>query len=301
MKGKVTLKRLLAVGSCLASFVVGIAAITQTFAWGGQSGPSAAPSPPQLPSPRGSPALGNRAPTSPLSQAETANLPNSAKTRPITLEEHADIFLARKAYSDAADYYLRALRQGGPKEAYLWNKLGIAYQLSMNYSAARKAYKQAAHYNSEFAEPWNNLGTTYFLQNKFGKSAKYYRRAIKLRPQVASFHMNLSAAYSRMKKFNEAVEECREALRIDPNVLLEHSAGAATVQARGSDVEFYYYLAKVFASISKPDEAVRYLRRALEDGFKDIKRLDQDPDFQKISTYPAYVELRKKPPVAIAD
>jgi tetratricopeptide (TPR) repeat protein len=288
--------------ACLAALALGI---TRIFASSGQSAPvhpaAGAASPAQLPSQQSTTPLGNQPLVSTPSQGETASLGAATRTRPISLEEHADILLARKEYADAVDYYLRALRQGSSKEAYLWNKLGIAYQLDMNYSAARKAYKRAAHYNSAFAEPWNNLGTTYFLQNKFGKSAKYYRRAIKLRPQVASFHMNLSASYSRMKKFKEAVEECREALRIDPNVLLEHSAGAATVQARGSDVEFYYYLAKVFASMAKPDEAVRYLRRALEDGFKDIKRLDQDPDFQKISRYPAYVALRKNPPVAIED
>jgi len=44
---------------------------------------------------------------------------------------------------------------------------------------------------------------------------------------------------------------------------------------------------------------VRYLRRALEDGFELSKQIDEDPDFQKISQYPAYIELIKNPPVAI--
>ena len=44
---------------------------------------------------------------------------------------------------------------------------------------------------------------------------------------------------------------------------------------------------------------MRYLRRALEDGFGDPKRIDEDPDFKKISQYPAFVELMRNPPVAI--
>jgi hypothetical protein len=55
----------------------------------------------------------------------------------------------------------------------------------------------------------------------------------------------------------------------------------------------------VFASLGRVDEAVRYLRRAFEDGFKDQKKLQEDPDFQKISSYPAYVELLNNPPVPI--
>ena len=232
-----------------------------------------------------------------------ANLADQGKpSRPaLSLEERADIFMARKSYADAIDYYHRALKQQGYSSAFLWNKLGIACQLDMDYSSARKAYKEAAQRRVDFAEPWNNLGTTYFLQNKYRKSVKYYLHAVKLNPGSASFHLNLGASYSKMKKYPQAVEQYRAALQLDPNVLTEHGSTATVVQARGTDVEFYFYLAKVFASLARPDDSVRYLRRAFEDGFKDFKRLDQDPDFQRISKYPAYVELRKNLPVAIVD
>jgi len=219
----------------------------------------------------------------------------------LTSEQRADIHLARKEYTKAIEEYRRALDERGSKDASLWNKVGIAYQMNEDYSSARKAYKRAVHAKPDFAEPWNNAGTTYYLQNKFGKSAHYYKRAIKLRPDAASFHINLGASYSRMKKAREAIQECQEALRLDPNILSRYARGATTVQARGTDAEFYYYLAKAFASMSRASEATRYLRRALEDGFKDMKRLDNDPDFQKIAQYPAFLELRKNPPVPIQD
>lgn len=234
-------------------------------------------------------------------QAEATKLPAATKARPITTEERADIHLAKKEYARAIDNYRAALQERGFEDAYLWNKLGIAYQMNTNVDSAREAYKKAARLKRDFAEPWNNLGTTYYLENKFRKSTKYYKRAIKLRPEVASFHMNLAGSFSRLGKSKKAIGECREALRLDPDVLVKHSATAAAVQARGPDAEFYYYLAKVFASMARWDEAVRYLRRALEEGFRNMKRLDRDPDFQKISHYPAFVELRKNPPLAIED
>jgi hypothetical protein len=67
------------------------------------------------------------------------------------------------------------------------------------------------------------------------------------------------------------------------------------------DADYYFYLAKVFASLGRAPEAVRYLRHAFEDGFDNFKMLDQDPDFLKISKDPSYTELRKSPPVAIKD
>jgi tetratricopeptide (TPR) repeat protein len=111
--------------------------------------------------------------------------------------------------------------------------------------------------------------------------------------------MNLGTSYYHLKKFQEAVTEYRTALGIDPKIMSMQSAVGTVVHAGGADVEFYFYMAKAYASIGDAENAVRYLRRALEDGFNDSKRIDQDPDFQKISQHPAFVELMKNPPVAI--
>jgi tetratricopeptide (TPR) repeat protein len=139
------------------------------------------------------------------------------------------------------------------------------------------------------------------MENKFGKSLKYYQRAIELRGSDAAFHLNLGTSYYHLKRYDGAVAEYRTALGLDPNVMAEQSMLGAIVRARGTDVQFYFYMAKAFASIGRAEEAVRYLRRAFEDGFADPKRIDEDPDFKKISQHPAYVELMKNLPVAIKD
>ncbi len=239
--------------------------------------------------------------------AEPQLLPSAASSGPSTkppqlnLEERADIYMARKAYADAVEYYTRALKQTGGADAPLWNKLGIAYQQQLNYRRASKAYNEAIRYRNDFAEPLNNLGTVYYMENKYRKSVKYYRRAIKLNANSASFHLNLGTSYYHLKQIRETLDEYRAALTLDPNCLTERSSLGTVVQARGADVAFYFYLGKVFASLGRTEEAVRYLRRAFEDGFNDRKRLDEDPDFQKISHEPAYVELVNNPPVPIKD
>jgi len=231
------------------------------------------------------------------------NPANSSKPN-LSLEDRADIFMARKSYADALDYYYRALKQAavpGRDSATLWNKIGIAHQQEMNYNQAQRAYKEAIRRRANFPEPLNNLGTTYYMENKFGKSVKYYLRAVQLSPNSPSFHMNLGTGYYRLKKYREAVTEYRAALVIDPNILTEHSSSGTVMQTRGADPDFYFYMAKTLALVGRTDDAIRYLRRAFEDGFKDHKRLSQDPDFQKISQVPAYVDLMKNPPVAIRE
>jgi tetratricopeptide (TPR) repeat protein len=222
----------------------------------------------------------------------------------LTLGDRADLHMARKEYGDAADSYIQALRQPGlsaDDDASLWNRLGIAYQAELKYGPARKAYKKSLHFRKDFAEPWNNLGTTYYMQNKYGKSVKYYERAIRLNGESASMHMNLGTSYYHLNHFDKAVLEYRAALVLDPNILTKHSAMGTVVETREGDPKYYYYLAKTFANLGRVDEAVHYLRRAFEDGFNDLKQLNEDPDFKKINQAPEYVELLKNPPVAIKE
>jgi tetratricopeptide (TPR) repeat protein len=230
--------------------------------------------------------------------------PQSSTTSPreLSLEDRADIFMARKDYDEAAAFYYRVLQEGNFKSARVWNKLGIAYQQQLKFRDASKAYESAGHLDMKFAEAWNNLGTVSFMENRFRKSVKYYKRAIELRSDDAAFHLNLGTSYQHLKKYRQAEEEFSTALDIDPNVLTQQSSLGSVIRARGTDFQFYYYMAKAFASKGRAEEAVRYLRHAFEDGYKeDKKRIDEDPDFQKISHYPAYVELMKNPPVSIKD
>ena len=247
--------------------------------------------------------VGARAQTESLPQP-TASQAQELATPTITLQQRGDIFMARKDYSDAVEFYSRAIRQEAAKPvdtAVVWNKLGIAYQQQDYYLAARKAYEKALHLNQNAAEPWNNLGTTYFFAARYKKSVKYYQHAIALEPNSPAFHVNLGTSYTHIKKYPEAVEEYRVALTLDPTILSEHGANGTVMQPRLVDSEYFFYLAKVFASLGRAPEAVRYLRRAFEEGFENLKRLDQDPDFLKISKTPEYAALRKNPPAALKD
>lgn len=231
----------------------------------------------------------------------TASTPAS---NALTLEQRADIFMARKDYTDAVDFYTRALAKEAVNpvaSSALWNKLGIAYQEQDVYTAARKSYQKAVKLNSNLSEAWNNLGTTYFFENKYGKSIKFYEHAIAVEPNSPSYHVNLGTSYTRMHRYGEAVQEYRVALTLDPTIFTEHGTNGTVMEPRSVDAEYYFYLAKVFASLGRTPEAVRYLRRAFEDGFDARKRLDTDPDFLKISKDPDYIALRKSPPIALKD
>lgn len=244
--------------------------------------------------------------TIPPAQAKNSQQKPNPPTN-LSDEERADIFMVRKSYDEAIEYYTRAInsssvpQQNQSEVAALWNKIGICYQQKMDYRKARDAYKKSIRLNRDFAQPWNNLGTTYYLNKKRKKAIKFYRRAIKLSPLAASFHLNLGTAYFARKKYKKAFGEYRTAIELDPDILRRSSHAGTAVETRQADAKFYFYMAKVFASVGNASEAVRYLQHAMEEGFNNRSRILQDPDIKKISKDPAFVALMKNPPVAIKD
>lgn len=234
--------------------------------------------------------------------------PTTEKGLKLSEEEWGDLYMARKTYDAAIDHYSLAIKSyedsphDKPEIAALYNKMGICFQQKLDYGKARKSYDNAIRMDKNLAQAWNNLGTTYYLDKRAKRSIKYYRRAIQLNPEGASYHLNLGTAYFARKKYQEASKEYRMAIQLDPEILRKNSEGVGTaVETRHVDANYYFYLAKIFASVGNPAEAVRYLEHAMEEGFKDRKRILDDPDFQKISNDPAFVALMKNPPVAIKD
>lgn len=229
--------------------------------------------------------------------------------RPVNLsdEERADLFMARKSYDEAIDYYSRAIKsypvsaKNRAAVAKMWNKMGICYEQKTDYREARKAFKRAVRLDRGFAEAWNNLGTSFYLSKKPKKSVKFYRRAIKLSPKSASFHWNLGTSYFDRRKFKKAIREYRVAIQLNPDIMRQNSTMGTSVETRHVDAKFYFYMAKIFASAGNASEAVRYLEHAMEEGFNNRDKILQDPDIKKISKDPAFVALMKNPPVAIKD
>ncbi len=61
--------------------------------------------------------------------------------------------------------------------------------------------------------------------------------------------------------------------------------------SREQRVAINYYIAETFASAGKQEQALFYLRKAMDEGFNDRKRLDEDKDFATLRTTPQFQEL----------
>lgn len=203
-------------------------------------------------------------------------------------DRKADILMARGEYAAA----ITAYQQGDLKSAIVWNNIGMAYHHLFALEEARKAYQQSLALNSRFAPAANNLAAVYYGQHEFRVAEHWYKKALKHTSESAVIYCNLGTAYFAEDKMKKGLKMYQKAFSIDPDVF--SPTRAAMVEGGGSReqrVAINYYIAQTFASAGKQEQALLYLRKAMDEGFKDRKRLIEDKEFAVLRTTPEFQKL----------
>ncbi len=207
------------------------------------------------------------------------------------LEGRGDQLRADKNYLDALDYYHAADFKGGPK-AGLLNKMGICDLMLQRYREARKNFSRAVKADRNHSDAYNNLGVVYYEQRDYGRAIKSYEKAISLNPW-ASYYSNLGAAYFSKKQFEKAAYQYSKALELDPDIFERTSRAGVQAQLPSPDdrARYDYVLAKLYARMGIADRSLRYLKKAMEDGYKDIADVYKDREFSDLRKDPRFSEL----------
>jgi hypothetical protein len=64
---------------------------------------------------------------------------------------------------------------------------------------------------------------------------------------------------------------------------------------------YEYVVAKLYAKMGVADRSLHYLRKAIEDGYKDIKNVYKDNEFSALRKDPRFTELMAAKTLAISD
>jgi len=226
----------------------------------------------------------------------TRKSPAAAATQsaptPLSPETRGDIYMARKMYREAID----AFREGSLKDPVLLNKTGIAYHQLMQLDNARKSYEQAMKLKPDYVEAINNLGTVYYARKSYRRAINQYHKALAIAPdspRSASIYMNLGTAFFARKRYEDAAKAYQTALQLDPNIFETHGNYGVMLQERSVEerAKYHYYLAKLYAKNGRNELAIQYLRKALEEGFKEKSKLEKDPEFAALRDLPEFKEL----------
>ena len=222
-----------------------------------------------------------------LGAQESPSAPNSSLSPREKDELQARIFMAKKQYPDAVQVYSR-LAQQYPKDAAYLNYLGIALLQEGKMDEARKQFDRATKVDRRFSDAYNNMGATYYAEKQYKKAISQYQRSLSLKPNVASVYTNIGYAYFAEKQLPKAMEAFHKALEIDPHVF-EETGRAGSILSYRSVADrglFNFMLAKDYAQSGDAANCIVYLRRAHDEGYKDVGKARTDPAFAKVIADP---------------
>ena len=234
------------------------------------------------------------APHAPQAQPPSPAQSSAIVVRPdLTEEQMADLYMARKEYREASQLYKRLADQN-PQNAVYLNKLGIALHQQAALGSALKCYERAVKVDPSYADAENNIGTIYYQRKKYNKAIKAYQKAIAIRNDMPVLYSNLAYAYFEDKKYEQAIFSFRQALALDPQLFERNgSRNGSVLQDRtvGDRGKFYFLLAKSFAEAGNLDRCLIYLRKAKDEGYKELAAIKMDPSFAAVIKNPEIQEI----------
>jgi len=225
------------------------------------------------------------------------------------LEERGDRLRTDKNYLDAVDYYRAAMKKGATTSP-LMNKIGICEMMLQRFRESKKALERAIAIDHNHADAYNNLGVVYYQfgvfkkgDGNFSKAIKMYNKAIALSPDSASYYNNRGAAYFSKKQYEAATDDYATALKLDPEIFDRTSRAGVQAQLPSPQdrARYDYVLAKLYARVGIAERSLHYLRKAMEDGYKEIGNVYKDNEFAEIRKDPRFAELMAAKPVSIPE
>jgi Tfp pilus assembly protein PilF len=200
-------------------------------------------------------------------------------------ERRGDTYFARKMYEDAIVEYRSAIAIDRYNASTL-NRLGLVYHQSQNLTEAERYYREAVKQNPYYLEAMNNLGTLAYVRKQYDRALEQYNRALKLRPESPTILINVGACLFDMERYDEGMKAYQHAIAIDPKVFEKSSGsglGTLIQTSQRSDPLKNFNLAKLFATNGNKESAISYLFRAVDEGFKDLDKIKNEPAFMVLA------------------
>jgi len=136
--------------------------------------------------------------------------------------------------------------------------VALDYILLRDYPDADKWLSKMLQWTPNDSEGWYYLGRTKYNENRFEEAVRAFQQSLKLDPQNVKSEDNLGLAYAGLNRANDAVAAYRSAIEWQKD---------APTKNPGPFID----LADLLLDQNRTDEAVPYLREAIQIAPKDSK------------------------------
>jgi len=177
----------------------------------------------------------------------------------------------------AARCYREVLR-ADPENRDIHMDLGIALSRLGDLKGAVLHFSEAVRIDPKDAGAYYNLGLAFSKQGRMEEAAEQYLESLRIRPQNHKVHYNLALVLYRLGDFQGAARHFEEAMRLEPSLKAQAS----------------YNIARAYARQGKTEESAGWLKRAVEAGFNDRRRVREDRDLESIKDSASYRNLTEK-------
>jgi Flp pilus assembly protein TadD len=200
-------------------------------------------------------------------------------------------------WTEAEECYRKAIELN-PQDADAYYNLGILLSKGENRQMqAEECYRKAIELNPEHSYAYNNLGILLVIdENRRTEAEECYRKAFELNPQNANAYHNLGNMLFKQGKIEEAKTAFETSAKVDEKYADPLISLAGIYKRKGNSEETkkyadkarailkeddFYNLACLNAILEEKDEALKYLKLAVERGssIKLLAKTDSDFDW----------------------
>jgi tetratricopeptide (TPR) repeat protein len=225
------------------------------------------------------------------------------------------IYLDYFAQIDSAMTWSNRMIKNAPDNPWGYFYLGSAYVGLNDFGKAEVAYLKAGELNSNFLMNQYRLSHVYRLQLKYDKAIEVLETILRNNPNEFSAHYDLGINYNLIGKGELARSHFLEYKKIaepwlisspdDPKsyiyngiirAQLDDKDAGWDIGKRALELEtpMYFEFAQLLAVLNRKSEALDYLEKALENGYKNLIWIKLHPDMELLQGEPRFKELIQK-------
>ncbi len=166
---------------------------------------------------------------------------------------------------EALSYYQKAV-QIDPFSAFIYNDLGVVYELSGKPDIAEQAYLKAININSNYGNAYYNLALLYESRGDLRQAAKYYLKLLGIDGVEDAL---IEKAHQRVFEIGRVIPEVRKEYLVSEASFLDNQVTSLKQRLSSDDKALAQFYVETADSFMKKRNYVRALQLYL-----DAKQLD---------------------------